>query len=97
MIYGKCHITYGKHDDEKFTSYFFEDAYPMCEIGSDVIIYPNVIIFGGINVGHGSRLLEGSVITKDVEPYSIVDSSGNVSFRFEKEIIESLLELEWWN
>jgi len=95
MIYGKCHITYAKHNDEKFTSYIFDN--PMCEIGSDIIIYPNVTIFGGINVGHGARLLQGSVITNDVKPYSIVDNLGNITFRYNDDIIESLLKLEWWN
>ena len=95
MIYGKCYITYTKHDDEKFTSYVFDD--PKCEIGSDVIIYSNVRIFGGVNIGHGSRLLEGAIITEDVKPYSIVDNLGNITFRFSDDIIKSLLELEWWN
>ena len=95
MIYGKCYITYAKHDDEKFTSYIFDDS--KCEIGCDVIIYPNVKIFGGVNIGHGSRLLEGAVIAEDIKPYSIIDNLGNVTSRYDDDTIKSLLELEWWN
>jgi acetyltransferase-like isoleucine patch superfamily enzyme len=97
MIYGECLITFKKHDDKNFTSFGFDSQSFVCEIGSDVIIYPNVKIFGGVNIGHGSRLLEGSVITNDVKPYSIVDNLGNVKSRFSDEIIDSLLKLEWWN
>jgi hypothetical protein len=43
-----------------------------------------------LNIGHGSRLLEGLVITNDVKPYSIVDNLGNIKYRFSDEIIESL-------
>jgi len=94
MIYGECNITYEKHNDEKFTSYIFDDS--LCEIGADVIIYPNVTIFGGVKIGHGSRLLEGSVITSDISPYSIVEKEGDIKFRFDNETIDSLLKLEWW-
>ncbi|MGL5901350.1 MAG: CatB-related O-acetyltransferase, partial [Cetobacterium sp.] len=42
------------------------------EIGNDVWIGDNVIIFGGLKIGDGAVLGAGSVITKDVESYSVV-------------------------
>ena len=41
-------------------------------IGDDVWIGARVIILGGVHVGNGSVIGAGSVVTKDVEPYSVV-------------------------
>ncbi len=41
-------------------------------IGNDVWIGSRVIILPGVHVGDGSVIGAGSVVTKDVEPYSIV-------------------------
>ena len=41
-------------------------------IGDDVWIGARTIILGGVHVGNGSVIGAGSVVTKDVEPYSIV-------------------------
>ena len=41
-------------------------------IGNDVWIGARVIILGGVHVGDGSVIGAGSVVTRDVEPYSIV-------------------------
>ena len=41
-------------------------------IGDDVWIGARVIILPGVNVGNGSVIGAGSVVAKDVEPYSVV-------------------------
>lgn len=41
-------------------------------IGNDVWIGARVIILPGVHIGDGSVIGAGSVVTKDVEPYSIV-------------------------
>ncbi|MFT4781743.1 MAG: acetyltransferase-like isoleucine patch superfamily enzyme [Pseudohongiellaceae bacterium] len=41
-------------------------------IGDDVWIGMRVTIMSGVNVGNGSIIAAGSIITKDVPPYSIV-------------------------
>ena len=41
-------------------------------IGNDVWIGARVIILPGVTIGDGSVIGAGSVVTKDVEPYSIV-------------------------
>jgi serine acetyltransferase len=57
------------------------------------------IILSGVKVGTGSIIAAGSVVTKDVEPYTIV--AGNpaklIRKRFSNEIINSLEKSEWWN
>lgn len=55
---------------------------PMCEqgfsgirpviIGDDVWIGARVIILPGVHVGEGSVIGAGSVVTKDIAPYSVV-------------------------
>jgi len=68
------------------------------KIGSDVWIGDNVCIVRGVNIGNGAIIGMGSVVTKDVEPYSIV--AGNpakiIRYRFDEEIIDSLEKLMWW-
>ena len=53
----------------------------------------------GITIGDGACIASNSVITKDVEPYSIM--GGNpaklIKKRFDDETISTLLELKWWD
>lgn len=53
----------------------------------------------GVKIGDGAIIAAYSVVTKDVEPYTIV--GGNpiklIRKRFDDEFIEILLELKWWN
>jgi virginiamycin A acetyltransferase len=68
-------------------------------IGNDVWIGYDTIIMPGIKVGDGAVIATRSVITKDVEPYTIV--GGNpaqmIKKRFDDSVIDLLLQLQWWN
>lgn len=69
-------------------------------IGNDVWVGQNVIILSKVkSIGNGSIIAAGAVVTKDVEPYSIV--AGNpakvIRYRFEKEVIEELEKIKWWD
>jgi acetyltransferase-like isoleucine patch superfamily enzyme len=67
-------------------------------IGNDVWIGSNVTIMSGITIGDGSIIAANSHVTKNIEPYSIV--GGNparlIRYKFEKEQIEKLLKIKWW-
>ncbi|EOW9471641.1 FkbM family methyltransferase [Vibrio cholerae] len=67
-------------------------------IGSDVWIGEGVFISDGINIGDGAIIAARSVVTKDVEPYAIVGGAParHIKYRFEKEIINELLDIKWW-
>lgn len=69
------------------------------EIGHDVWIGMDCTIMSGIKIGTGSVLAAGSVVVKDVEPYSII--GGNpakvIKKRFDQNTIERLLESRWWD
>ena len=51
-----------------------------------------------VKIGHGSIIACGSIVTKDVESYSIYGGVPGVKIknRFTSEIKEELLELKWW-
>ena len=71
-------------------------------IESDVWIGANSIINRGITVGQGAVIASGAIVTKNVEPYSIVAGvpAKVIGYRFDKEIIERLLsnkENSFWN
>lgn len=42
------------------------------EIGNDVWIGARTIILGGVKIGNGAVIGAGSVVTKSVEPYSVI-------------------------
>ncbi len=69
------------------------------EIGSDVWIGAKSVILSGVKVGHGAIIAANSVVSKDVPDFAIV--GGNpakvIKYRFEQQIIDSLLKLKWWD
>jgi len=70
-----------------------------CIIGNDVWIGDNVLIKGGVQIGDGSIIAMGAVVTKDVPPYAIVGGvpAKIIRYRHPKNIIDSLLQTKWWN
>jgi virginiamycin A acetyltransferase len=68
-------------------------------IGNDVWIGMNSLILSGVTIGDGAVIGACSVVTKNVDPYTIV--AGNpakvIRKRFDQETIDKLLEIKWWN
>ncbi|HCF29313.1 MAG TPA: Vat family streptogramin A O-acetyltransferase [Cyanobacteria bacterium UBA11049] len=68
-------------------------------IGNDVWIGYEALIMPGVKVGDGAVIGAKAIVTKDVAPYTIV--AGNpaklIRKRFDDEVIQTLLELQWWN
>ena len=69
------------------------------EIGNDVLISMDAKILSGVKIGDGAVIAAGAVVTKDVEPYSIVGGNPgkHLKYRFSKEDICFLLDLKWWD
>lgn len=104
----------GNHLTEAVTAYPFAifgeawqnamdgKAYPSkgnTVVGNDVWIGHEATIMPGVTIGDGAIIATKSVVTKDVEPYTIV--GGNpakmIKKRFDESTIEKLLNLKWWN
>jgi len=68
-------------------------------IGNDVWIGFGATIMPGITVGDGAIIATKSVVTKDIEPYSIVggNPAKKIRKRFLEPEIKELLELRWWD
>ncbi len=69
-------------------------------VGNDVWIGYGVLITASCSViGNGAVIGAGSVVTHDVEPYTIV--AGNparvIRKRFDDDIIEKIEKSKWWN
>lgn len=68
-------------------------------IGNDVWIGSHATILSGIKIGDGAVIGAFSVVTNDVDPYSIV--AGNpaklVRKRFDEETVNKLLLVRWWD
>lgn len=69
------------------------------KIGNDVFIGMNVLILDGIKIGDGAIIGAGAVVSKNIPPYAIAVGSPIqiIKYRYSPEIIEKLLEIQWWN
>lgn len=67
-------------------------------IGNDVWIGGRAILMRGIHIGDGAVIGAGAVVTRDVEPYTIVAGvpAKPLRKRFSEDIIAKLEELQWW-
>ena len=68
-------------------------------IGDDVWVGNDVKIMQGIKVGDGAVIGTGALLTKDVDPYTIVGGvpAKLIRKRFSDEDIAFLLKLKWWD
>ncbi|MEW9891754.1 MAG: CatB-related O-acetyltransferase [Candidatus Symbiodolus clandestinus] len=68
-------------------------------IGHDSWIGTGALILPGITLGNGSIIGSGSVVTKDIPPYTF--AAGNpakvISQRFSDQEVSELLALQWWH
>lgn len=88
---------------------FFQPKFGLCKtkeviehrntvVGHGAWIGCNAVIIEGVNIGNGAIVGAGAVVTKDVEPYSVVVGvpARHIKFRFEEEIIRNLEASQWW-
>lgn len=94
----QCGVTFVKQQlfqEKKYADY--ENKYVVI-IGNDVWIGSGVMVLGGVKIGDGAILAAGALITKDVEPYTIVGGipAQHIKKRFSDEYIEFLKAFKWW-
>jgi len=108
--FGPCVAIYGaNHPITHLTSYvgnaLFEGRLKRNQqrtavrIGNDVWIGHGAILLPGVTVGDGAIIGAGTVITRDVEEFSVV--AGNpgrpIGKRFPDEVIELIRRMKWWD
>ncbi|TIL82183.1 MAG: CatB-related O-acetyltransferase [Mesorhizobium sp.] len=68
-------------------------------VGNDVWIGTRATILSGVTIGDGAIIAAGSVVTKDVPPYTLV--GGNpakvIRQRFDQDTVNALLQIKWWD
>lgn len=66
-------------------------------VGDDVWIGARAIILSGVTIGQGAVIGAGSIVTKDVPPYSVVSGipANVVKYRCSKERIEDLIKIDY--
>ena len=67
-------------------------------IEEDVWIGSNSVILSGVKIGRGSIIGSGSIVTKDILPYSIAvgNPCKRIKSRFSQNKIDELESLKWW-
>jgi virginiamycin A acetyltransferase len=68
-------------------------------IGSDVWFGNSVTIMPGVKIGSGAIIGANSLITKDIETYTVVGGNPGkiIRKRFTHDIIDLLLKIKWWD
>jgi acetyltransferase-like isoleucine patch superfamily enzyme len=71
---------------------------PRTVIGNDVWIGRNATVLQGVTVGDGAIVAAHAVVTRDVEPYTIVGGvpARPIKKRFSEAAISGLVTLQWW-
>ncbi len=102
----------GEHNGDWFTTYPFSQelqSFSYLEpnvkikgdivVGNDVWIANGAKILSGVTIGDGAIVGANALVTRDVEPYSIVGGvpARHIRYRFSPEQIEILQEMKWWD
>ena len=68
------------------------------KIGNDVWIGKEAIILSGVTVGDGAVIGARSLVSKNIEPYTIVggNPAREIRKRFDNQTIQELLKIRWW-
>lgn len=68
-------------------------------VGHDVWIGSEAVVMPGVRIGDGAVIGTRAVVTRDVEPYTIVggNPAAPIRKRFDDRRIALLLEMGWWD
>ena len=93
------HLDAGFWDKDQIKDDIKRVSSATCIIGNDVLITSNVQILRDVKIGNGAIIGAGAVVTKNVEPYSIVAGvpAKKIKMRFDNITIKALEEIQWWN
>lgn len=68
-------------------------------IGNDCYVGYEAIVSSGVTVGDGAVVAARAMVTRSVEPYSIVagNPARHIRYRFDEPVREALLRIRWWD
>lgn len=68
-------------------------------VGNDVWIGTDAKILSGLTIGDGAIIMAGSIVTRDVQAYTIVGGipAKEIKKRFSDEVIDGLQKIKWWD
>ncbi|MFH1048217.1 MAG: acyltransferase [Patescibacteria group bacterium] len=99
MIGPNCNIITANHGygDDKKPMMFQDLSYGSVEIEDDVWLGANVVVLPNIKIGRGSIVGANAVVTKNVEPYSIVGGvpAKLIKYRFSEDKIKEVKKIDW--
>lgn len=82
-----------------FSDAQYYDEVPGVVIGSDVWIGARAIVLDGVSIGDGAIIAAGAVVSKDVEPYSMIGGvpGRKIRSRYDESTVSRLLQAKWWD
>lgn len=101
----------GHHHSEWVTTYPFSAMLPNIEgippasfsrgdvvVGNDVWLCSGCVVLSGVTIGDGAIVSAGAIVTRNVEPYSIVagNPARHLRWRFDEPVRTALLDMAWW-
>lgn len=86
-------------DIEDDADWFALRAGRKARIGHDTWIGHGALIKPEVTIGHGAVVASGTVVTKDVAPYTIVggNTAKVIRRRYTEVVAEQMLALAWWD
>ncbi|WP_109310593.1 chloramphenicol acetyltransferase [Ruegeria sp. AU67] len=87
------------HDAGRDEAFFAHRTSHTATIGHDTWVGVGVMVKPEVTLGHGAVVAAGAVVTKDIEPYTIVGGTPAKPLRLRQppEIAERLIALAWWD
>ena len=99
-----CHHFLYRSDDywdetKRDETFFANRKSRIARIGHDTWIGAGAMIKPEVTLGHGAVVAAGAIVTKDVEPYTIVAGTPAMVMRPRqpREIADRLVALGWWD
>jgi phosphonate metabolism protein (transferase hexapeptide repeat family) len=89
---------YGMADEDEAAFFSWRES-QVATVGNDTWIGHGAIIMPGVSVGDGAVVGSGSVVTRDLPPYSIAVGSPAraIKRRFPEEVAAALGRIAWWD
>ncbi|CUH60940.1 chloramphenicol acetyltransferase [Thalassobacter stenotrophicus] len=99
-----CHHFLYRSDDywddaTRDRAFFAQRKSRIAHIGHDTWIGAGAMVKPEVTLGHGAVVASGAVVTKDVDPYTIVAGTPATPLRLRqpRDIADRLIALGWWD